>query len=512
MSDNLDLVFEHWNDFIVEHKPDLETPSEGIDMIANTGSYETMMNRLTESLDDDQTKTVRDVCDHQRHFLMTESGNLLGSSVAAAYAISYFPILTHIYADPMMVKVATTHVTDKPVLTIPRFTMKGTVADSAGVKTTYDLPQPKNLLRAPTEAVALIQNESNNLFTLTTRDPEHYRVNRRFLIVTMLNVTGGAGVVNVPVTLIPDARGQIKGEVDWIDGGVPSVLTFAGSVNYDKGTIQYTLTDPLQVVTSTADIDTVMSPKDVSDGRVKITVEHSGFDVDIDLREDFEIDLSTESIQDWSDIYNIDLIKTMTLAIKQQILLNKDLDLAYFLGRYENEMVVNGSSRILDLDAYKVGAGDFRPANTQDVFKSVIPKIASVCYSIFDRFHAEPQILLTGTDTATILQSLQEYIVGFKHSSEGASGFEAGSIGFAKKLILHSPAIPNDKIYVIYKAGSGELNRTAIADLIYQPLYIIDEITNGVHRTFVRARTAIQVTAPEALGVITIQNYNDLLN
>ena len=46
--------------------------------------------------------------------------------------------------------------------------------------------------------------------------------------------------------------------------------------------------------------------------------------VNIDTKEDFEIELQTETIQDYKDIYNIDLVRTMSEAIKTQILLNKD--------------------------------------------------------------------------------------------------------------------------------------------------------------------------------------------
>ena len=48
--------------------------------------------------------------------------------------------------------------------------------------------------------------------------------------------------------------------------------------------------------------------------------------VNIDTKEDFEIELETETIQDYKDIYNIDLVRTLSEAIKQQIVLNKDFD------------------------------------------------------------------------------------------------------------------------------------------------------------------------------------------
>ena len=51
-------------------------------------------------------------------------------------------------------------------------------------------------------------------------------------------------------------------------------------------------------------------------------------------------------------IYNVDLIRTLSLAIKQQILLNKDWDLQYYLGAYESDMIANGASASFDLDTF----------------------------------------------------------------------------------------------------------------------------------------------------------------
>jgi hypothetical protein len=48
--------------------------------------------------------------------------------------------------------------------------------------------------------------------------------------------------------------------------------------------------------------------------------------VNVDVKDDFEIELAAETIDDYKDIYNIDLVRTLSLAIKQQMLLNKDLN------------------------------------------------------------------------------------------------------------------------------------------------------------------------------------------
>ncbi|MBC8553598.1 MAG: hypothetical protein H8D23_28620 [Candidatus Brocadiales bacterium] len=64
---------------------------------------------------------------------------------------------------------------------------------------------------------------------------------------------------------------------------------------------------------------------------------------------------------------------------------------------------------------------------------------------------------------------------------------------------------------MVYKAQTDDLSRTAIADIIYKPLYIVEEITNSMKRTFVKSRTTLEFTALDALGVVTISGYEDFL-
>jgi len=47
-----------------------------------------------------------------------------------------------------------------------------------------------------------------------------------------------------------------------------------------------------------------------------------------------------------------DIIRTLSEAIKRQILLNKDADLAFFLKAAEADMAANGTKESLDLTEY----------------------------------------------------------------------------------------------------------------------------------------------------------------
>jgi hypothetical protein len=150
-------------------------------------------------------------------------------------------------------------------------------------------------------------------------------------------------------------------------------------------------------------------------------------------------------------------------------------------------MAANGAALNFDLDTFTTDGTIMQPNNVLDVFKSVIPILNSVSRTIRKNFRADPQYLLCGLKTASMFESLQTFVVNFPDQRQGEMGYQAnaphygeqGPISFRKQTILASGAVPEGKIYVIYKAPSDDLTRATIIDLVYKPLYLIDEVTNS---------------------------------
>ena len=203
------------------------------------------------------------------------------------------------------------------------------------------------------------------------------------------------------------------------------------------------------------------------------------------------------------------------MAIKTQMLLNKDQDLSMFLQAYEPNFAANGAASVVDLRAFTTGAhnAQFSPRNVIDVFKGVIPFISATTRRIHKNFRAAPQYLVAGEKTAAILESLQSWEMNVPGMSAGEFGVgDSNVINFRKQTILCCNALPENKIYLVYKSNSDDLSRCAIADIIYKPLYIVEEITNSMKRTFVKSRTTLEFTNLDALGVISVEGYDSLLN
>jgi len=390
------------------------------------------------------------------------------------------------------------------------------------------MPRAQYLIRSKAETVNLLPGESNNLFELSSGFASgevtnvKTRINQRYFMLTQLEVFGDSGGATDTTTIValnmrPDARGQIHKEFQIIDSESNNVTgTLIGHIDWDNGIVQYSVSFSTVIgytfSASYAVSKCVFSPKTGDVGRVKVSIKISGWDVSIDTREDFEIELQTETIQDYKDIYNIDLVRTMSEAIKTQILLNKDWDLAYFLEAAEPELAYWGAAQAINITKFADTEGILSPRNIIDIFKSVSPRIAMINRVIHRNFRAVPQFLVTGLRTGALLESMQDWATNIPSMSQGEAGYTASAgLSFLKQTVLTSPAISDNKIYPVYKAPGDNLSRAVIIDFVYKPLYIIEEITNSMKRTFVKSRSALEVCTPQAIGVLEIQGMEDFL-
>jgi len=159
-------------------------------------------------------------------------------------------------------------------------------------------------------------------------------------------------------------------------------------------------------------------------------------------------------------------------AIKQQILINKDFDLSYFLQGAQTDIAANGAMVTVDFDNYKLAGADYSPNSSLDVFKNIAPKIAYIQGVIRRNFNMYPSYIVSGLNTASMLRSLQDMIVSMP-GVQGDLGFSGSVASFLKLKVLESATIPDDDIYLSTKAPQNALENSTILDLIYMPLYIV---------------------------------------
>lgn len=427
-------------------------------------------------------------------------------------------MLVDIYAEPIIAELCNTYPIDKPVISIPRVRVKSTTTSYDGSSSeSHYIPTYRAQVRTNIEDVNVSPNASVNVIGAVGADQKFMRMNRRFTLLTKVVITEDDGTTTttreVEVSFRPDNRNQLVGEFTFVDGGGETVIgQLSGHINYEKCTINFQVlyeggTAGYSFTTDHGVFSVRLTPVGTMNGRTSVDIETESNDVTIDPNEDFIINVTEEDMQDYKSIYKIDLIRTLSEAIKRQILLNKDFELAYFLKAAENEMGQFGARLNLNLDNYAYSAGDYMPSTPVDVLKAIIPNISSLSSQIRRNYHMYPSYIVTGLKTASMLRSLQDMAVSLPNL-RGEIGFNGETAQFMKLKILESEAIEDSKMYLSTKAPNNALEKSSIIDLIYQPMYVVKEITDGMTRHFVRSRTMIEIARADGLGVINVENIS----
>lgn len=77
------------------------------------------------------------------------------------------------------------------------------------------------------------------------------------------------------------------------------------------------------------------------------------------------------------------MARTLSEAIKRQILLNKDFDLSYFLHAAEADIQENNAYFTCDLNSYQTSANITTPNSVYDVLKGVVPFISTAISTVY---------------------------------------------------------------------------------------------------------------------------------
>lgn len=528
-------IFRNFNNYLSKTE-NLHVPKNFLETLMNDATYKDFINALTEGMSESQRIVADIVCDSQREFLMQESANILNTDIAIGYAISYFPILCDTYCTNIIGDAILYKKVNQPIFTVPKMKMIASVKNSDGTTDSWTFPRALFLMRSGIEYLEVKPKVTNDLFKLsksypTSVNPELSKVNKRYTTLQTLYITATDNDTNetqdieYTVAIRPDSRSQINSEFEIGYKETIIKCTLIGHINFDSGLLQFNLTNNLpansnlSIVLNKAKLSTLFTSKTGDVGRVKISVTMSGMDMAIDVNEDFEFDLDVETLQEYNDIYNIDLIRTMSTAIKGQLLLNRDHDIAHLLETAEPEMKLNHTYDAIKFAPLFDGGNVLSPGYYQAIYQNIIPKLTLITRYMYYNTTLIPTYLLCGIKTSAMLESLQEFSISFPEMRSGVGGFN-NSYGhdtvdkhsFRYYNILMSHAIPDDKIYLMYKPTTPEEEHYAnIVNFIYKPLYMVEEITNSQKRTFIRTRSMTDLINPHSLGCLHLDDIDTVL-
>lgn len=541
-------IFYNYGNFINNNKHLFSNKQSVISLIHSQENFNKYTDALLEGLEEEKIKVIRPLFNHQRNMLLEEAANISTSDMAAGFAVTFFPILADIYNEDILHKAIIHHYTDKPLLTVPKMSLLATVYNSNGTEKSLPFPRARYLIRAEPEEIRLLPNSQNNLFSLSKSYPEKVNdklsvVNQRFFSLENIAVKiqntklSKTEIKIIPLIARPDLRGQVVKEFEFEDFNNDLISgKLIGNINWDKGIFYYSCSfeskTDYEFTLEYVDSLVLFTARSGEIGRVKIKLQMQGWDIKVDVKEDFEFELDAETMQDYTDIYNIDLIKNISHAIKTQTLLNRDHDIAKLLRSVEPEIKTMNTYEMVDFAPIQDTFGILSPGFLSSIYQTLVPRFSVVSRFMYVNYNAIPQYILTGVRMAAVLENLQEYAVSLPTYKEGMAGYDnlhAMNIHanvFLKSVILTSPAIEPDKAYLLYKPDLEEihdnsptlhltkeekLRSTVLADIVYQPLYIIEEITNSQKRTFIRSRSTFELFRPEGVGLVEMKSLSQVL-
>lgn len=544
-----DKIFYNYGNFICENKT-LFDKKKYLDVITNPENYNKFISAITQGLDESTVKSIMPIFDRERQVIIEESSNISSSTIASAYAITYFPILADIYSDDVLLKAMVNHITNVPIMTFPKMQLQATVNNSNGTSLTLPFPRARYLIRATPEDILVEQNQLTNIFTLSSSYPNEVNeklstINKRYFLADELSISiqdsDSTTLQNiiVGIGIRPDARNQVTTKFEFTDGDYVISGSIVGNINWDTGVFVYSVAfdsspDMHKYIVNYLKLSVMFTARTGDIGRVKISLLNNGWDVNVDVKEDFEFELTSEMLQEYSDLYNIDVVKFFSEAIKSQVGLNRDHGLVQLLRSAEPEMKKLNAYETINFQTYRDMSNLISPSFIGAVFQTVAPRISVISRYIWVNFRAIPQYIITGVRAAAALEQLQEFAVTLPTYKQGLLGFDnlhAMNIHvnvFLKSVILSCPAMDDDKMYLVYKPDEDDdrteqnpqlqelskrdkLRSTVLANIVYKPLYIIEEITNSVKRTFIRSRSTMELFRPEGLGCIHMGGFRDLL-
>jgi len=507
------LILENYDSFVTTHESLFEEAKSPAEILFDDSYFDMYIGQLTQGLEESTIKKLLPIVERERKMFLEESNSLMAGPEAIAYAITTFPMLINIYAEPQLSKIVTTYPSDVPTMSITRIKWVSKVIDEQGAVTEYMFPTATEMVRPGFKQFKVAQSE--NIYNALNIAKGDFRVSKRNFKVVSVDVVVDDGtsttVVNIPLITIADARGNFAYDNFTVPGVTGGVYKLQGSIDFDSGSVT-TSVITIEPGDKTVTLDrTEIKFRIFGNGNGRSVVKSASslevIDVNADIEDSFEVENIEEVIQDWSAIYKLDIIAELKNFVKNQIKLNRDFEIADLLESNIPFSQSIGQYKEIDFANY-VGT-DFKPSNIQDVFKNIVPTIMSLVEKMRKNNNMEVQYLACGVDVAVILKSLQEFSVRFEKMN-GETGVQGVATGFNKLEIVESYAIADDLMFLVLQ--SPAMNQSSLVEILFKPLYIITETTNSIKRFFLKSRTWIGVVRPEGIGAIRLLGYQNWIN
>jgi len=489
------------------------------DLFTDANQYEKYLSSLLEGIE--VPNDLNELLRRQRLSLLEEQ---FTETPIGFISMSPLILVDYYYSSSLNIAISEKMV-DKPLITIPRLRLKSKTKLLTGEVVEEYLPSSKNFIRPKPIEIDLYPNFNNKLFDVTyggvVITSDKFSINMKEFEISAINITEtiSSTDISIPVMIKPDGRNQLK-EVEFYDN---LKLELFGNIDKDRGVVTYNIIITNSDITKNYILNNITAKvvfnatKSNSETTPTVVIVNESTDINIDIADEFKLEISSEILQDYRAIYNIDIIKTISDAIKNQIIYNEDFSIYKQLYKNINYFKNNNTYDEIDFQIYRDTKVWLSPNEVSAILSAILPRLIYVSRKIFNNSYFNPKYIITGLKIASVIESLQEIIPRFQEYNQGKIDYHKGALFSEEKVkedyefrILSSAAINDNYMFII----SEEMNKDnpVLTELVYKPLYVIQEITNSQYIHFIRSRKKTILVRPEACGVIAVKGLTNLIS
>ena len=442
--------------------------------------------------------------------LLTEAAEIVNNGQALAITLVYFPVIAELYSKPILTQLLTPWMTDEHgrlKVAIKRRLLQ--VVDGNGnVIKEYEIPAPIDVDADLKQTKTVNIDEVTSLYPEKT-DPRKFRIIANETAITKVYYTDSNGNKdNVQTYLeVVDRKGEnifiIEGTVTIPVGNDVNIFRINAEIDARKGTAvvgKTVIQNPSNLTITSVDIAYIATSIDNSGKlRKKITEDIKEISRVVEYGIPYEVETDIWLDSEFSQ-YDINYLSELAQKVREQILLEKDVEIANALKRKDAEIV--GYKHTVTVDFNNMPA-QMNPANPKDVYMFLMSAIYKLSNILYDDVYIQPKYILVNPKDAHMLESFVE--ISSVWGGQMSKINENTGIGATRFVILKSRTIPQGTMYLVAKAPGRDNPVLIDAILRNAPIITTTKIDVKTKVTIVPNSKVIFID-PKKVGKITIQN------
>lgn len=499
-------------------------------LIREGNEYYELVERLTLDLNIENKQDIINVLGHQRNSMLSYIQEL--STDYSGFLVTTPLIVIDVMSRSELISAVEIKPVNTPEFTVTWIGAKCKIKTLDGRLKQVRIPRVYEYIRQDYVVTNLNFNTVNNLFGISYGGvfivKDNFRIDREGFRIVSLNISNLTDSVDfdLPCSIKVDGRNQIKKEIETVDSlGNRIYVKVFGNLNLDSGEVIISaICDSLESAPKSYKVNFATAHvryipvKDI-DTRPSVELDFKNEDVRAEVTSDFKVENIVESLQDMKSLYNVDLMDALVDTISLQLVYNDDREIYNTIRDNINEIKAFNLFRQFNLRDYMASGTVLSSESMYNLIEPISPRIIYIARRIFDYSGHYPTYIICNSKLASLLESFQRFIPYFESYREAKIDLKVSRLYEQEKVkeeyefkVLTSPIIPEDdnNLYMISRPviidvdNKEDLNQYVLLKFVYQPVYVISEITHSVLTTFVRSRNAYRLVKPEACGIIEV--------